>query len=147
MCIRDRNIASGKEWRAPRGHRPPAPPPDDVPNLGEFLANQARLVRPVFTADSRFVVFTIEPNKEDVRKAKRDKKKPEEMPKNAMGIMDVANGQVTKIDRVKNFQVPEDGAGFIAYQLEAKPDDKKADVKSDAKKEETAKEPTTEAPK
>jgi dipeptidyl aminopeptidase/acylaminoacyl peptidase len=142
-----RNIASGKEWRAPRGHRPPAPPPDDVPNLGEFLANQSRLVRPVFSADSRFVVFTIEPNKEDVRKAKRDKKKPEEMQKNAMGIMDLTNGQVTKIDRVKNFQVPEDGAGFIAYQLEAKPDDKKADVKSDAKKEETAKEPSTEAPK
>jgi len=138
-----RNIASGKEWRAPRGHRPPAPPPDDVPNLGEFLANQSRLVRPVFTADSRFVVFTIEPNKEDVRKAKRDKKKPEEMPKNAMGIMDVASGQVTKIDRVKNFQVPEDGVGFIAYQLEAKTDDKKSEVK----KEETAKEPSTESPK
>ncbi len=138
-----RNIASGKEWRAPRGHRPPAPPPDDVPNLGEFLANQSRLVRPVFTADSRFVVFTIEPNKEDVRKAKREKKKAEEMPKNAMGIMDVANGQVTKIDRVKNFQVPEDGAGFIAYQLEVKTDDKKSEVK----KEETAKEPSTESPK
>ncbi|HEU4479453.1 MAG TPA: hypothetical protein VFR80_13120, partial [Pyrinomonadaceae bacterium] len=33
-----RNIASGNEWRATRGYRPPAPPPDDVPNLGEFQA-------------------------------------------------------------------------------------------------------------
>src|ERR1700730_13278680 len=24
-----RNLASGAEWRAPRGYRPPAPPPDD----------------------------------------------------------------------------------------------------------------------
>src|SRR5207249_9380758 len=33
-----------------------------------------------------------------------------------------SNGQVAKIDRVKNFQLPEDGAGFIAYLMEAKPD-------------------------
>ena len=135
-----RNIASGSEWRSARGHRPPAPPPDDVPNLAEFLANQSRLVRPVFTADSRFVVFTIEPNKEDLKKAKREKKKPEDAPKNALGIMDIANGKVTKIERVKNFQIPEDGSGYIAYLLESKPDDKKPE----AKKEET---PGTTEPK
>src|SRR5204863_2261553 len=28
-----RNVASGAEWRAARGYRPPAPPPDDsIPN-------------------------------------------------------------------------------------------------------------------
>ena len=101
-----RNIASGNEWRAPRGYRPPAPPPDDVPNLGEFQAGQARLIRPVFTADSRFVVFSIEPNKDDLRKAKREKKKPEDMPKNALGIIDLRNGQVSKFVRVKNFRCP-----------------------------------------
>src|SRR5947208_17132295 len=48
-----RNVASGTEWRAPRGYRPPAPPPDDsLPNSGELIAAQARLARPVFTADS-----------------------------------------------------------------------------------------------
>ena len=124
-----RNIATGTEWRAPRGHRPPAPPPDDVPNLGEFLAGQARLVRPVFTADSRFVVFTVEPGREEIRKGKRDKKRPEDMPKNAVGIMDLGTGQVTRIARVKNFQVPEDGAGFIAYSLETKPGDAKPEEK------------------
>src|SRR5262250_404044 len=32
-----RNIASGTEWRAARGYRPPAPPPDDsIPNFGEL---------------------------------------------------------------------------------------------------------------
>lgn len=125
-----RNIASGNEWRAPRGYRPPTPPPDDVPNLGEFQAGQARLIRPVFTADSRLVVFSIEPNKDDLRKAKRDKKKPEDMPKNALGIMDLSNGQVSKVDRVKNFQVPEDGSGYIAYLLEAKPGEGKPEEKS-----------------
>lgn len=122
-----RNTASSTEWRAPRGYRPPVPPPDDPgANIGEFQANQARLVRPVFTADSRFLIFSIEPTKAEVNKAKKDKKKPEDMPKNGMGIMDLSNGTVTRIERVKNFQVPEDGSGFIAYSLEAKPEEKPA---------------------
>ena len=75
-----RNIATGADWRAPRGYRPPVPPPDDPgTNFAEFQAEQARLVRPVFTADSRFVVFTTEPTKAEVNKAKKEKKKPEDM--------------------------------------------------------------------
>src|SRR5947207_7959502 len=78
-----RNVAGGNEWRAPRGYRPPLPPPDDsLPNFGEMIAAQARLARPAFTADSRFVVFSIEPAKAELNKAKKEKKKPEEMPKN-----------------------------------------------------------------
>ncbi|MGI9067441.1 MAG: prolyl oligopeptidase family serine peptidase [Pyrinomonadaceae bacterium] len=125
-----RNVASGAEWRAPRGYRPPVPPPDDPSvNLGEVLAAQARLVRPVFTADSRFVVFSIEPTKAEGNKAKKEKKKPEEMPKNGLGLIEVASGTVTRIEKVKNFQVPEDGSGFIAYLMEPKPEEKKADDK------------------
>jgi len=53
-----RNVVSGVEWRAPRGYRPPVPPPDDPgTNVAEFQAGQARLLRPFFTADSRFAVF------------------------------------------------------------------------------------------
>jgi dipeptidyl aminopeptidase/acylaminoacyl peptidase len=118
-----RNLATGKEWRAPRGYRVPAPPPDDsIPNFAELIAANARLSRPFFTADARFVAFSIEPTKAELNKAKKEKKKPEEMPKNALGLMDTATGQVTRIERVKSFQVPEDGSGFIAYLLEGKPE-------------------------
>jgi len=131
-----RNVASGVEWRAPRGYRPPVPPPDDPSvNIGEILAAQARLVRPVFTADSRFVVFGIEPTKAEINQAKKAKKKPDEMPRNAMGIMDLATGSFSRTERVKSFQVPEEGSGFIAYLLEAKPDGKKVDEKPAAGKE------------
>src|SRR5438067_2824927 len=117
-----RNIATGQAWRAPRGHRPPVPTPDDsIPTFGELIAAQARLARPAFTADTKFVVFSIEPTKADLNKAKKEKKRPDDMPKNGLGIMDLSSGQVAKIDRVKNFQVPEDGGGFIAYLMEAKP--------------------------
>jgi hypothetical protein len=126
-----RNVASGTEWRAPRGYRPPTPPPDDAAvNSGEITAAQRNLIRPVLTADSRFAVFMIEPTKDEANRAKKEKKKPEDMPKNALGIMDLSSGQVTRIEKVKNFQVPEDGSGFVAYQLERKPDEKKPEASS-----------------
>jgi dipeptidyl aminopeptidase/acylaminoacyl peptidase len=128
-----RNIATGVDWRAPRGYRPPVPPPDDPgANLAEFQAEQARLLRPVFTADNRLVVFGTEPTKAELNKAKKDKKKPEDMPKNGLSIMDLANGTVTRIERVKTFRVPEDNGGFIAYQLESKPEEKPAPTEPSA---------------
>ena len=122
-----RNIATGVDWKAPRGYRPPVPPPDDPgTNLAEFQAEMARLLRPVFTADSRFIVFGIEPTKAEVNKAKKEKKRPEDMPKNGLGIMDLSTGTVTRVERVKSFRVPEDNGGFIAYLHEAKPEEKPA---------------------
>jgi dipeptidyl aminopeptidase/acylaminoacyl peptidase len=116
-----RNLATGKEWRAPRGAQPtftPAPPGSEAPP--PFIG--ARLA---FTADGRFLVFQILPAKAETDKAKKEKKKPEDMPKTALGIMDLTTGEVTRVERVKSFQVPEDGAGFIAYLLEAKKEERR----------------------
>lgn len=126
-----RNLSTDVEYRYDRGWRPPAPTPDmtDPVAAQAYIATMNRLTRPVFTADSRYLVFSIEPSKAEVLKARKDKKKPEEMPKNAMGIMDLSNGQVTKFERIKNYQVPEDGGGFIAYLLEPKPEEKKQEEK------------------
>jgi hypothetical protein len=112
-----RNLSSGAEWRAPRGYRPPVPPPDDsIPNVAELIAANARLVRPAFTADSRFVVFSVEPTKAEVNKAKKassspatregsgNNPAPKEGLKNALGIIDTSTGQVTRIERVKSFK-------------------------------------------
>jgi dipeptidyl aminopeptidase/acylaminoacyl peptidase len=143
-----RNLSTNAEWRAPRGYRPPVPPPDDPgTNPGEVIAAQGRLVRPIITADSRFVVFSIEPLKAELNKARKEKKKPEEMPKPALGIMDVSSGTVARIDKVKSFQVPEDGSGYIAYLLEskpeAKPEPKKPEAASPAKEGATNSEPSS----
>jgi acetyl esterase/lipase len=110
------NLKTNKEYRAARGRGA------------------------VLTVDGRYVAFTVAPVKADVDKAKKDKKKPEEQPKNGLGIMDLATGQVTAIERVKSFKVPEESGAFVAYLLE--PPLKKADEKKDeAKKEEAKKEP------
>jgi len=128
-----RNLANGTEWRAPRGWRPPTPPPTGdggEPTAGPPGLAVSAATRPRFTADSRFAIFTIEPNKADVLKARKEKKAPDAMPKNALGLMDLSNGQVTRIERVKNFQVPEDGAGWLAYSLEAKAAEAKPEEKA-----------------
>jgi acetyl esterase/lipase len=123
----------------------------------EFRA--ARGKQPVTTVDGKFVVFTIAPLKADVDKAKKDKKKPEEQPKSGLGIMNLATGEVTTVDRVKNFKVPEESGAAIAYLMEPplkSPDEKKADEKKEEgkkapevkkeepKKEEKKKEPGTD---
>ncbi|HSB10369.1 MAG TPA: hypothetical protein VLM38_12850, partial [Blastocatellia bacterium] len=131
-----RNLATGAEWRHSRGAAPVNPPqrsPEAEPGPGPGFGQGPFPGRPFFTADSRFVVFQILPAKAETEKAKKEKKRPEEMPKNAMGIMDLSSGEVTRIERVKSFQVPEEGAGFIAYLLEAKveerrPEDRRADA-------------------
>ena len=116
-----RNLATGREWRAPRGAQPtfvPAPPGGEGPPP----AFGARIF---FTADSRFLVYQILPAKAETDKAKKEKKKPEDMPKNALGIMDLTTGEVARLERVKSFQVPEDGAGFLAYLLEPKREERR----------------------
>ncbi len=76
---------------------------------------------PVITADGSFVVFAIAPTKADRDKAKRAKKKPEDQPKSGMGILNLSSGAVVTVERVKSFQVPEEGSRFVAYLLEPAP--------------------------
>jgi dienelactone hydrolase len=104
----------------------------------EFRAARGR--QPVLTVDAKFVVFAVAPLKADIDKAKKDKKKPEEQPKSGLGIMNLATGDVTMVERVKSFKVPEESGAFVAYLLEPplkKPDEKKEETK----KEEPKKEP------
>ena len=79
-----------------------------------------------FTSDSRFVVYLIKPDSEAVKKAEEaKKKKPEDQPKNSLGILDLKSGVKVTIERVKSFALPEEGANRLAYLLEAKPTDNK----------------------
>ncbi|MGA9771216.1 MAG: prolyl oligopeptidase family serine peptidase [Blastocatellia bacterium] len=131
-----RNLETGKEWRHTRGAQPINPPPPNP--AAENPGPPPFTGRPFFTADSRFVVFQILPAKAETEKAKKEKRKPEDMPKNSMGIMNLTTGEVARVERVKSFQVPENGAGFVAYLLEPKKEEKKPDTpapKKEKKKE------------
>ena len=124
-----RGTSDSTAWHVMRGYRPPTPPPDPSdPALALAFAALGRLLRPVFSADSKFLFFNIEPNKTDILKARKDKKKPEDFPKTALGIMDLATGKVTRVEDVKSFQVPEDGSGYVVILKEPAKEEKKPDT-------------------
>ncbi len=78
----------------------------------------ARGYAAVITEDSRYVVFKIKPLYQDTRQAKIKKKKPDEMPKDSIGIVELGKADVLKIARIKSFKTPEKGFGYLAYQME-----------------------------
>jgi dipeptidyl aminopeptidase/acylaminoacyl peptidase len=72
----------------------------------------------VITDDSRYVIFKIKPFFQDTRQAKIKKKKPDEMPKDTLAIIELGNEEITKLARVKTFKTPEKAAGWVAYNME-----------------------------
>lgn len=72
----------------------------------------------VITEDSRFVVFKIRPFFKDTREAKIKKKKPADMPKDSIAIIEFGKEEVWKKERVKGYKTPQKSFGWLAYQLE-----------------------------
>ncbi len=136
-----RVLATGTEWRYPRGHRPDAPPAvasDDEPLESQpFEEDQGRgggrggaagagaatgASGLAITYDSRYLVFQVFPSKAEQETARKENRRAADMPQNAMGLMDLSTGKVDRVERVRRFAVPEQGAGFVAYLLEPKPE-------------------------
>ncbi len=120
-----KELATGRELRVPVGALPPpaATPGEENPNPEAPPA--PRTIRLVLTSDSRFLVANTHPPKVDVLAARKAKKKPEEMPKDGLAIVNLATGAVTRIDDVKSFSTPTKGGAWLAYLKGAKPDEKK----------------------
>ena len=70
-----------------------------------------------FTDDSKFVVFSIKPTKAAVEKAQRARPRAEPTPPDSLGILDLSTGNVTKVERVQAFQLPEEASGWVAYHV------------------------------
>ena len=111
-----RNLITGQETRYAAGMRP-APAPAANPEEGP--PTEARGVTIEFSADSRTLVFSTFPAKADADKARKDKKTGDQAPKDGMVIVDLASGHVTRIERVKRFQMAAKASGYLAYLREA----------------------------
>ena len=90
-----------------------------------------------FSTDAKFAGFLIKPQFKETRLAKIKKKKPEDMPKDSLGLINLTTLAVTKVPRVKSFSFPENGAALIAYQLE-KPLDTAKKGKTDTEQKKDA---------
>ncbi|MFW6085510.1 MAG: TolB family protein, partial [Gemmatimonadota bacterium] len=78
---------------------------------------EARGLDPEFDDGSDFVVFRIEPMRDSVRQARLDDVPGDRMPRDSLGILDLATGDVVRIERVESFELPEEGEGVVAYKL------------------------------
>lgn len=70
------------------------------------------------TVDSRYVIFRIKPLFKDVRDSRIKKKRPDDMPKDSLGVLILGTDSIWKVARVKNYRVPEKGLGWMAYHSE-----------------------------
>ncbi len=78
----------------------------------------ARGYNAVITEDSRYLVFKIKPAFQDTRLARIKKKRPDDMPRDTLGFIELGMDSILKIARVKTYKAPEKGAGIIAYHLD-----------------------------
>lgn len=104
---------------------------------GTYTKEIPRGAEAAISADSRFVVYHIKPFFKDTREAKIKKKKPEEMPKDSLGWIELATDRVTTVARVRSYALPEKNGQWLAYLLEkpepAKGDSTKAKAKDSTK--------------
>jgi dienelactone hydrolase len=88
---------------------------------GSNVAEIARGYNANITDNSRFLICRIKPFFKDTREAKIKKKRPEEMPKDSLAVVDLLSGKITKVAQVKTFKIADEQAVFLAYHLEKKP--------------------------
>ena len=121
-----KGLATGKEYRIPAGNlpQPPVVPPAEV---NPEAPPQRPTVKMRFASGAQWLVFTAFPTKAEVDRARKDKKKPDQMPKKSLAIVNLATGQVERVANVKSFELPEKGEAWLAYQAEAKPETKPAE--------------------
>ena len=118
LIIRD--LKTGQERREAVGALPPPViqnpdevNPDDPPPV--------RNVRIVTSGDSRFVAATTFADKKAADAARRDRKRPEEMPKGELLVVDLSTGVATRLPAAKSVQMPARGGAWLAYLKEAAP--------------------------
>ena len=106
-----RATAAATEYRAPRGFtgRPQLQPSAD--SAAQFSAQPAQ-----FSADGKFVAFTIYASRADVERARTRRGTP--VPRNSLGIMNLADGTVTRVPAVRSYRLARNGGRFLAYLLE-----------------------------
>jgi dipeptidyl aminopeptidase/acylaminoacyl peptidase len=69
--------------------------------------------------DSRFVIFKIRPFFKETREARIKKKRPDDMPRDSLAIIEPGKDSVVKIARVKTYRTPQKGDGrWLAYLSE-----------------------------
>ncbi|MEM1260518.1 MAG: prolyl oligopeptidase family serine peptidase, partial [Bacteroidota bacterium] len=110
---------------------------------GNFVLEYNRGQKGHFTYDSKYAVFTIKAWKDSIMAMKKRKVKKDKLPKDSLGIFNLANQTLSKVGNVKSHKLPEKWSGYLAYQLEdikkEKKEEKKDSLQEDKKKKDKPK--------
>ncbi len=99
-----RQIATGKEFKFPRG--------------GGVAA-----VAPKFTPDGKHVLLPLTPTKSELDKAKADKEKGDETAPSNLALVELPSGQITdRFPQSGPFFTGGEGAGFVVYRKPTRPE-------------------------
>ncbi len=85
---------------------------------GSYKQEIARGYGAMVSNNNHFVICRIKPPFKDTRDARIKKKKPEDLPKDSLAIVDLNTGRVTKVARIKSFKMPNETGTWLAYLLE-----------------------------
>ncbi|HYD51714.1 MAG TPA: prolyl oligopeptidase family serine peptidase, partial [Gemmatimonadaceae bacterium] len=109
-----RSTAGTTEYRVPRGF---VGRPQMV--AGAQGGDSASAVPPAqLTADSRHAIALTYAPKADYDRARQRSRRPQDQPRASLAIVDLADGRVTTVPRVRSFRLPRDAGGWVAYLLE-----------------------------
>lgn len=106
-----RSTSGSTEYRVPRGFTGRPQLMASADSSAQFSAQPAQV-----SADSRVVVFTIYPMRAEVERARGRRGAP--APRNSMGILQLADGSVTRVPAVRSFRLARNGGRFLAYQVD-----------------------------
>ncbi len=125
-----RDLASAKEVRQPIGELPPPPAPNYAnPELPDMPPSPPGIAIK-FSLDSSTVVVSTFPERAKLRQARRENRKPEDMPRGDLIVLDLASGAVFRAPGVKSFQLPTRSSDYIAYlQVAEKPPIEKSNLR------------------
>ncbi len=88
---------------------------------GSYNQQIQRGYNALITEDNRFLVFRIRPTYKETREARIRKKRPDEMPKDSIGIVELGKANLMKVAKVRSYKTPEKGIGWVAYHKERDP--------------------------
>lgn len=107
-----RATQGGTEYRIPRGFI-------GRPQMVAGARDTTNVAAPaLITADNKHVVALTYAPMSEFERARREKRRAADQPKPSLAIVDLTNGQVTSIPRVRSFRTARESGSWIAYLLE-----------------------------
>ena len=96
------------------------------------LDSFARGYKAVLSPNSDFLVFRIKTPEEVTRKAKKDKKKKDDMPKDSMAVFFLQKDTLLRFENIKTFSIPKENPSWITIHFEKELKKAKSDTSSAA---------------